>query len=60
MEPLEREDEQLALARLLEQAWNGRGGAVLIEGPAGIGKSRLVEHVRALAKQRGFGRLRHR
>ncbi|MDQ3456273.1 MAG: ATP-binding protein, partial [Actinomycetota bacterium] len=57
MEPLEREDEQLALARLLEQAWNGRGGAVLIEGPAGNGKSRLVEHVRALAKQRGFGRL---
>ena len=55
---LEREVEHSALDALLDEAARGRGGAVVIEGPAGIGKSSLVDHVRAQAKQRGFGRLR--
>jgi DNA-binding CsgD family transcriptional regulator len=41
-ELLERESELLALDRALGQAIEGRGSVVAIEGPPGIGKSRLV------------------
>ncbi|WP_341926421.1 AAA family ATPase [Nocardioides psychrotolerans] len=55
---LERGSEHSLLNSLLDDAARGRGGVVVIEGPAGIGKSSLVEHARVQAKQRGFGRLR--
>ena len=46
---LEREREVARLSDLLEGAASGRGGLVVIEGPAGIGKTRLLRHARALA-----------
>jgi len=46
---LEREREIATLERLLDQTRDARGGVVLIEGPAGIGKSRLL----AAARERG-------
>ena len=54
---LERETELDCIAAALDGAADGRGSLVVIEGPAGIGKSRLVDDARALAKLRGFGRL---
>ncbi len=54
---LERETELDCIAAALDGAADGRGGVVVIEGPAGIGKTRLVADARALAKLRGFGRL---
>ncbi|MFI6792964.1 AAA family ATPase [Nonomuraea sp. NPDC050383] len=38
------------LDRLLEHARAGRGGAVLLHGVAGVGKSALLEHLRARAE----------
>src|SRR4051794_13768788 len=46
-ELLEREDELQELARAVEHACGGRGSLVLIEGPPGIGKTRLLEAARA-------------
>jgi tetratricopeptide (TPR) repeat protein len=40
---LEREDELATVTELAERAAAGHGGVVLIEGPAGIGKTRLTE-----------------
>ena len=57
METLEREEELDRLAAALESAAAGAGRVVVVEGPAGIGKTRLMEDARALAKIRGFGRL---
>ena len=54
---LEREAELDRIAEALESAAGGYGRALVIEGPAGIGKTRLVADARALAKARGFGRL---
>jgi DNA-binding CsgD family transcriptional regulator len=48
---LEREREIAALERLLDRARDSRGAVVLIEGPAGIGKSRLL----AAARERAQG-----
>ena len=39
---LERERELGAIERLIDEAEDGRGRVALIEGPAGIGKSRLL------------------
>jgi DNA-binding CsgD family transcriptional regulator len=39
---VERERELEAFARVLEAARRGEGGAAVVEGPAGIGKSRLL------------------
>ncbi len=49
---LERDRELATLDRLLEQAAEGRGRVVLIEGPAGIGKSRLLSELRERAGRR--------
>jgi hypothetical protein len=50
----------VALAEALDGIDQGAGTAVLIEGPAGIGKSRLVTEAAALAKARGLRVLRAR
>ncbi len=46
---LERDRELAALDRLIADAENGRGRVALIEGPAGIGKSRLLAEARTEA-----------
>jgi DNA-binding CsgD family transcriptional regulator/tetratricopeptide (TPR) repeat protein len=46
---VERELEFAALERLLAGAREGAGGAALVEGPAGIGKSSLLAAARAAA-----------
>ena len=46
---LERDRELAALDRLIGDAEQGRGRVALIEGPAGIGKSRLLAEARARA-----------
>lgn len=54
---LERDRELDRIAAALEVAADGAGRGLVIEGPPGIGKSRLVADARAIAKARGFGRL---
>jgi DNA-binding CsgD family transcriptional regulator len=49
---LEREWELERLAAAVESAAQGTAGLVLVEGPAGIGKSRLLAEGRALATER--------
>ena len=56
-ETLERDDEITRIGEALDAAAGGAGRLVVIEGPPGIGKTRLVEDARALAKEKGFGRL---
>ncbi|HKZ23180.1 MAG TPA: BREX system ATP-binding domain-containing protein [Thermoplasmata archaeon] len=48
-----RETEFRRLARHLDAAVAGRGSLVLISGEAGIGKTRLVQELKALAASRG-------
>ncbi|WP_112274193.1 helix-turn-helix transcriptional regulator [Lentzea terrae] len=50
---LGRDDEIRCLDGMLKAARDGRGGALVLRGEAGIGKSALLEHVRAAAS--GFG-----
>src|SRR5829696_6768784 len=50
---VEREREVHALDALLDDALGGDGRVVLIEGPAGIGKSRLLEHARRRGEAAG-------
>ncbi|MGW0521891.1 AAA family ATPase [Crossiella sp. NPDC003009] len=54
---LERESELSRIEAALDSAARGEGRVLLIEGRAGIGKTRLVQATRDLAKARGFGRL---
>ena len=49
---LEREWELEALDAAIAAAGDGTASVVLIEGPAGIGKSRLLAEARALAEER--------
>lgn len=49
-----RDDELAALRRLLDDARDGRGGALLIEGRPGLGKTRLLETACQLAAERGI------
>lgn len=54
---LERESEFAALNDALADAAAGRGRLVVIEGPAGVGKSRLLDLVREQARAMGEHRL---
>ena len=54
MQLLERDDELQVLGRLLEEARAGSGRMVLVEGPPGIGKTRLLDSARAHARERGM------
>jgi len=54
MDLVEREDDLGALAELLDGLVDGRSRAALIEGPAGIGKSRLLAALRDGAAARGI------
>jgi DNA-binding CsgD family transcriptional regulator len=51
---LEREDELAAIRRTLERATHGQGRLLVIEGPSGIGKSRLLAAARREAAAIGF------
>ena len=51
---LEREDEIARLSTLLEAVSDGAGRLVLVEGPAGIGKTSVLMAVRAMAEDCGF------
>ena len=53
-----REAELATLRRCLDLAARGRANAVLLEGQAGLGKSRLLEECAAAAKWRGMMALR--
>jgi DNA-binding CsgD family transcriptional regulator len=51
---LEREAELEALNGAVERVRDGAGGWLLIEGPAGVGKSRLLASARARAQETGL------
>ena len=57
---LEREPELEALGAAVARAAEGTGGCLLIEGPAGVGKSRLMASGRALAQDAGLSVLEAR
>src|ERR1700758_348727 len=48
-----RVDELKKIGALVQAVANGRGGVLVIEGPPGIGKSRLLTEVMALAGKSG-------
>ncbi|MDO9410823.1 helix-turn-helix transcriptional regulator [Patulibacter sp.] len=50
---LERDDELETVAAAVAGAGDGRPGLLVIEGPGGIGKTRLLLHARALATAAG-------
>ena len=57
--PLEGRDRELASAMgALQRAAIGDGGALLVSGPVGIGKTRMIEAVLAEAERLGFHTLR--
>jgi len=56
--PLGRDAELAVAERLLDTAAGGRGGALLVLGDAGIGKSRFVDAVVAEAAERDWQTLR--
>ncbi len=51
---LQRDREERSLSAAIERAAAGDGGVVLIEGPAGIGKTALLRQARALAMDAGL------
>lgn len=57
---LEREPELAAIADALRLAADGRGQLVVVEGAAGLGKSRLLDAALELGRGRGLGALRAR
>ena len=53
-QPLRGRDAELAVIdAALSQARDGRGGVLLVEGGAGLGKSRLLEEAVSLAGRAG-------
>jgi DNA-binding CsgD family transcriptional regulator len=56
-ELLEREGELARIDRALGRLSAGSGGVIVVEGPAGIGKSELMVVARARAHARGIGSL---
>ena len=57
---VEREDERRLLGAALARANDGRGGVVLVEGEAGVGKTRLLRLAAELGERRGMRVLRAR
>lgn len=57
---LERDAELSAIARTLQQAADGAGGLLAIDGPAGVGKTSLLEAARTGAADAGLLTLRAR
>ncbi|MCO1657298.1 helix-turn-helix transcriptional regulator [Pseudonocardia humida] len=57
---VERAGELAALYRALDAAAGGRGGTVLVEGPAGAGKTSLLRAAEAHAVRLGFATFRAR
>jgi DNA-binding CsgD family transcriptional regulator len=57
---LERERELWGIEAVLSAARAGRGGAILIEGDAGMGKSRLLSEAATLARDRDMAVLNAR
>jgi DNA-binding CsgD family transcriptional regulator len=57
---LERDAELMLVDRAFERAGAGVGSVIVVEGPAGIGKTRLVEEVARTAVAAGMGVLRAR
>ena len=49
---LERDVEQRALVDVLERARDGIGGFLVVEGPAGIGKTQLIDTAKQIALDR--------
>lgn len=48
-----RKMEQHSIQRMIEGIKNGKGALVLLDGPAGVGKTRLLEFVRRIAREQG-------
>jgi predicted ATPase len=57
---LDRERELAEIGGLIEAAGEGAGGLVVVEGPAGIGKTRLLEEAARTASAAGMEVLRAR
>src|SRR5689334_12029779 len=57
---LERDAELALAAGALEEAAAGRGSLIVLDGPAGIGKSRVLLAAEELARGRGVQVLRAR
>ena len=51
---LEREHELEAGRAIIEAAQEGRGAALLVDGPAGIGKSSVLSVLSELAEEAGL------
>ena len=54
MQLLERDVELGAIRRAIDRAREGEGGLLAFEGPAGIGKTRLLRAAQALAEEQGL------
>jgi DNA-binding CsgD family transcriptional regulator len=59
-ELFERDGELAVIAEFMERAASGSAGRLFIEGPAGVGKTRLIEAAGEMAAGEGVGLLRAR
>jgi DNA-binding CsgD family transcriptional regulator len=59
-EPLEREAELAQLSASLTAAQSGRGQVCVVEGPSGVGKTRLLDECARAARELGLSVLRAR